>query len=354
MSLLKYVPLSAMTNGIQKDVMTHRRNHSLDDGAVVSRDNVCCLKIAVTGGRGFLGKELISKLVAQGHDVRALTRMVRENSSSRVNWYEGDISSGSIAMLKDFVTGADVVIHIAGENTDVSVMEKLHVEGTEKLIAACKAEVAHWIQISSCGVYGPIRSGVVNEDTPLNTQGIYETTKLKAEQLVWSAAQNGYFTATILRPSVVYGASMSNESLRSLIRIVQRKMFFFIGPKQATYNFVHVSDLADVILASIDHQGAKNEIFNLSECIQIEKMISLIAASAKVPMPTLRLPEAFARTMVRMFSFLPGFPLTNSRIDAFIGKANYSSDKIKRCLNWQPKTSLSAGLVEMIENMRDK
>lgn len=343
-----------MTKDIHKDVVTDRHNHSLADDAAVSRDDAQCLTIAITGGRGFLGKELIPKLLAQGHDVRALTRTVPENSSSRVNWYEGDISSGSIGMLKDFVTGADVVIHIAGENSDVSVMEKLHVEGTKKLIAASRANVSHWVQISSCGVYGPIRSGVVNEDTPLNAQGIYETTKLKAEQLVWAAAQNGYFTATILRPSVVYGATMPNESLRSLIRVVQRKMFFFIGPKHATYNFVHVSDLADAILTSIDHQGAKNAIFNVSECIQIEKMIGLIASSAKVPVPMFRLPEIVARIIVFMFGFLPRFPLTNSRIDAFIGRASYSSDKIKSHLSWQPTTSLSAGLDEIIEDMRIK
>lgn len=112
--------------------------------------------------------------------------------------------------------------------------------GTERLLTAAQGEVGLWVQLSSTGVYGPVRSGVVDEERILAPVNSYERTKAAGDLLVQAAAKSG-LKCFILRPSNIYGPDMPNQSLFQLIRMIDLGLFCHIdsrGPWLTTFMLV--------------------------------------------------------------------------------------------------------------------
>lgn len=108
-------------------------------------------------------------------------------------------------------------------------MKSLHVDGTARLIEAVQNPSVRWIQISSCGVYGNKLPAQIDACAPCRPVGVYEETKFASELLVRNAADAGQFASTILRPSIVYGAEMNNNSLRALIKAIKHNRFSILA-----------------------------------------------------------------------------------------------------------------------------
>jgi len=228
------------------------------------------MDVAITGGTGFIGRALVLRHIASGDTVRVLSRRPSNQTqfSDPVRVYSGDLSSEcDPALLLDFVQGADVVYHCAGEIAHESRMRSLHVGGTQRLIQAASGEIGHWVQLSSVGAYGPYRDGAVTEETPLRPVGLYETTKVESDQAVQQAARQGAFSCTILRPSTVFGAGMRNQSLRQMTVMINRGFFFFIGRKGASANYIAADNVVEALVRCGCMPQAKGRIYNLSDCL---------------------------------------------------------------------------------------
>src|SRR4051794_41986144 len=96
------------------------------------------MKLAVTGGTGFVGAHLIDVALAAGHEVKALTRREQPERDG-VDWVAGDL--GSREALEWLVDEADAVIHVAGTITaaTAAAFEKGNVTGTLAMLAAATA-----------------------------------------------------------------------------------------------------------------------------------------------------------------------------------------------------------------------
>ncbi|MEQ9520606.1 MAG: NAD(P)-dependent oxidoreductase [Parvibaculum sp.] len=309
------------------------------------------MKIALTGANGFIGRHVLQQAEEEGCEIIAMTRRNDASDTHQITWCHCDLVSSPQEFLDEFIDGCDVVIHTAGEITNIPLMHDLHVKGTRKLISSAKGRVQHWVQLSSCGVYGPVRSGVVREDHPLAPVGCYEETKELSERLVLQAAEQGYFSATVLRPSIVYGADMPNNSLRSLITMIVHGLFFYIGPAGATYNCIHVDDVARAIVSSAVGTHSQREVFNLSNRHTIEELVSIINKLTGTTSANLRVPEYLAHVLANSLGRLPGFPLPPSRVDALSSRASYSDALIRSETGWAPERSLEAGLQSLVQQM---
>ena len=201
--------------------------------------------VAITGGTGFIGRHLLARHVALGDRVRYLTRKKPLESIPGAEIFIGDLSASET--LRGFVQGADVLYHCAAELRDASAMEKTNVTGTTNLLRAATGEIGRWVQLSSTGIYGAVRHGEVREDAEIRPGNAYERSKAAADALVLAAAEK--LSCVLLRPSNVYGADMPNQSLFQLIRMIDKGLFFFIGPRGATANYVHVENVVDALLA---------------------------------------------------------------------------------------------------------
>jgi nucleoside-diphosphate-sugar epimerase len=290
------------------------------------------MKVAITGGTGFIGRPLVLRHVAAGDTVRVLSsRPTNQNGfPDIVKLYSGDlVSAGDAACIFPFVEGTDVLYHCAGEITHASRMRLLHVDGTHKLVEAASGRIGHWVQLSSVGVYGSHRCGVVTEETPLRPTGVYETSKAESDQIVQQAAEHGAFSCTVLRPSIVFGPGMRNRSLRQMIGMIDRGLFFFIGPKGASANYIFLDNVIEALVRCGRMAAAKGRVYNLSDQRAIEEIVALIAEALGKSRPNLRVPEGLARFAAATLGKLPGFPLTESRVDALTNRVVYPATKME-------------------------
>lgn len=305
--------------------------------------------VAVTGGTGFIGKRLVKRLVEQGNVVRVLTRQpLALGKSPLLEVYECDLLTARVKDLATMLQGVDTFYHCAGQLKDSHMMRPLHVDATSKLIEASSGQIGHWVQLSSVGVYGTVSKGVVTEKSVLDPRDEYETTKTDADLLVIEAANAGRISYSILRPSNVYGAGMTNRSLYGLIDMIQRGWFFFIGKPGASANYIHIENVVEALVLCGSMPRAAGQIYNLSDQRTMEQFVGEIAHFLGKEIPYIRLPEYLIRPLAKFLGNLPGIPLSIARVDALTGRAIYASEKIERELGYRHRVSMEEGIEELV------
>lgn len=312
---------------------------------------------AVTGATGFIGRHLVAQLLADGVQVRVLTRNPGAAASllPAAEIHTGDLARNQ-PVPPAFCDGVDVLYHCAGEVRNPAAMHGLHVEGTARLLEVAIGRIGHWVQLSSVGAYGHVRHGRVDESSPCAPVGPYEITKTLADALVEDAARAGRLAASILRPSTVFGQDMPNRSLAEWVDAIWRGRFFFIGPRGAVLNYVHVSAVVEALLLCGRAQAQGLATYVASEAMPIEDFVQVIAQAVGRPVPRLRLSVPAARAIAALGALRPGaFPLTRARIDALTSRAEYVSARLRRELGWQPALPLPAALHDFAaQNCRAK
>jgi nucleoside-diphosphate-sugar epimerase len=192
------------------------------------------MKLAVTGGTGFVGSHLIDAALAAGHSVQALAR--REQSErERVEWIRGSLDNRSA--LERLVTGADAIVHVAGviSASDAAGFEHGNVAGTLAMLAAATAGgIQRFVHVSSLAAREPKLS-------------LYGASKAKAEDLVRSSGLEWI----IVRPPAVYGPG-DKETLE-LFKMARRGQIYL--PPAGKLSLIHVADLAGLLLALTRRQA---------------------------------------------------------------------------------------------------
>src|SRR6267378_3124503 len=101
------------------------------------------MRIAITGGRGFIGSHLANRLSSEGHEVVLIARRWREEEttevSSRMTFVTSDL--GETRILREAFAGCDAVAHCAGINREIGkqTYQRVHVEATRNVVDAALA-----------------------------------------------------------------------------------------------------------------------------------------------------------------------------------------------------------------------
>lgn len=306
--------------------------------------------VAVTGGTGFIGKKLVARLVERGDTVRLLTRSPTiAEKSSLLEVHKCDLLTAGVNQFSAMLDGVDVLYHCAGQLKDPRIMGALHVDATQKLVDAASRRVGHWVQLSSVGVYGRMKKGIVTEDSVLNPVGEYESTKTESDQIVVNAANKGGFSYSILRPSNVFGAGMTNQSLHSMIAMIDRRLFFYIGKPGASASYIHVNNVVEGLMRCGTMRLAKGRTYNLSDYCTMEHFVDVIADELGRASPWLRLPKSIAQLAGSTLGKIPGFPLTRSRVDALDNRSIYPISRIQQELGYNHVISMEDGLRGLVD-----
>ena len=186
------------------------------------------MRLAVTGGTGFVGSHLLDVALAAGHQVNALTRR-EQLPRDGVEWIAGDLSSRDA--LERLVDGADAVIHVAGAISAQTAagFEIGNVAGTLAMLAAATAGGIHrFVHVSSLAAREPKLS-------------LYGGSKARAEELVHSSGLDW----AIVRPPAVYGPG-DKETLE-LFRMA--KLGLMLMPPRGRVSVIHADDLARLLIA---------------------------------------------------------------------------------------------------------
>ena len=192
------------------------------------------MKLAITGGTGFVGSHLIKAALAHGHRVTALARRP-QSKKERLTWVVGDLADRPA--VKRLVEGADAVIHVAGvlNARDQAGFEDGNVTGTLAMLAAATAAgVRRFVFVSSLAAREPRLS-------------LYGGSKARAELLV----QESGLDWSIIRPPAVYGPG-DRETLE-LFKMA--KIGLMLMPPKGRLSLLHAGDLARLLLALADPEA---------------------------------------------------------------------------------------------------
>jgi uncharacterized protein YbjT (DUF2867 family) len=205
----------------------------------VTRRHRSIRTLAVTGGTGFVGQHLVRQALADGYDLRALTRGWKPPEES-FEWVAGALDKPDA--LTQLCTGADAVIHIAGLiSGSKDAFEAVNVGGTAALIDAARAAgVRRFVHISSLAAREPELSH-------------YGWSKAKSERLVAASGLQW----TIIRPPAVYGPG-DRETLE-LFKMARRG--FVALPPEGRFSVIHVADLCRLILAVLEEPDTIGETY---------------------------------------------------------------------------------------------
>lgn len=306
------------------------------------------MNIAITGGTGFIGRHLVARHIAQGDEVRCLTRGSPANMPSGAKAYLGNLTKPET--LVSFVDGADVLYHCAAELRETTIMEKTNVVGTANLLNAAEGRVGRWVQLSSTGLYGALHQGVVCEDAEILPSNPYECSKAAADALVLEAASKRNFPCVVLRPSNVYGADMPNKSLFQMIRMIDKGLFFFIGPRGTIANYIHVENVVDaLLLCSKGAPPSNGRSYIVSDHCTLEELVNVLASQLGTSRPNLRLPYTVVRGLAQALSWLPMFPLKVSRVEALTNRTIYLTNRIEEELGYRNRVTLEMGMSDLVK-----
>ena len=152
------------------------------------------MKIAITGGTGFVGGHLAKRMLAEGHDIVLVSRTATRqgtvpSGSPSVAHVSSDLSN--IQVLADAFAGCDAVAHCAGINREIGTQtfQRIHIDGTRNVVEAAKRAGVRRIALMSFLRARPACGSP------------YHESKWAAEQLV----RNSGLDYTIVKAGMVYG-----------------------------------------------------------------------------------------------------------------------------------------------------
>jgi uncharacterized protein YbjT (DUF2867 family) len=250
--------------------------------------------ILVLGGSGFVGRHLVSQLVAAGRSVVVPTRR-REHAKHlillpTVDVVEADIEDGPT--LEGLVRGASAVINLVGILHDATGREfaRVHVELVRKVVNACRATgVARLLHMSALGAdaQGPSR---------------YLVSKAEGEAVV---AASG-LVWTIFQPSVIFGRE--DNFLNTFARLERLLPVIALASPDARFQPVFVGDVARAFVCALPDDATHGERYALCgpRVYTLRELVAYAGELSGHRRPILPLGEALSMLQARILEWLPG------------------------------------------------
>jgi nucleoside-diphosphate-sugar epimerase len=282
------------------------------------------VRALVTGASGFIGGRLCALLAREGWDVAAL---VRRPGSEPPGTSAAVADLGDTEGLGTAVAGArpDVVFHLAAEIAtarDEARLREVNVEGTRRLVEACRGAGEPLLVFASTVVTGDAGGRVLTEDEPLPVQTPYGRSKQDGERIVLESG----LPAVVLRPSHVYGpGGWFAEEIVARIRAPGR--LAVVGRGENLWDVVHVDDVCSALLAAGTQPAARGQVFHCAddEPIAYRDFMALTAQALGVGRPR-SIPVPIARLAAG-----------RNAVAAVIRSARSSNAKLKATLGWAPR-----------------
>lgn len=303
-------------------------------------------KILVTGGSGFIGSNLIKKLLKNNYKVNSIDlshdKTVKDKN---FKFFKGDVFNENI--LSKSLKNCEIIIHLAAslgvQNTDNDIIQCLdnNINGTKKVLqAAKKAKIKHFISISSSEIYGDQKKFPLEENFNPQFKSIYGLSKIAGEQYVKGFYQKYNLNYNIIRFFNVYGSGQKNNFVISkfLKNAMEGRPLEVYGNGEQIRSFCHIEDATDGVI-SILNKGKKNETYNIGndkEPISILKLALIIKKILK------------KKVHIKKIDFKKSDRNENREIFKRIP----SIKKIKNNTNYDPQISLIDGIIKFIDNKK--
>lgn len=311
-------------------------------------------RVFVTGGSGFIGRNLIAALNARQIAVRALARSDAAATAVRSAGAEpvkGDLSDR--ARMLDAMVGCDTVFHAAAnvdEHGTLAAHLEVTVRGTEHVLAAAQAAgVTRFLHVSSEAVLADGKPIIQADETrPIATTpaGPYPQSKGLAEQAVLAANAPGFATV-VIRPRMVWGRGDTSLTPK-IVDAVKRGKFAWIGGGHYLTSTCHVANVVEGALLAAE-RGTPGQIYFLTdgEPVDFRDFMTALLATQGVGPVTRNVPRWLASTIASLTSWMKHPPVSRTAL-ALIGHEVTVDDRKARAeLGYTSAMSREAGLPAM-------
>jgi nucleoside-diphosphate-sugar epimerase len=297
------------------------------------------MRVFVAGATGAIGKQLVPRLVAAGHEVHGMTR----SESKQAMLYElGAVPVVADALDSDQVAEAvatarpDVIVHqlTAIGTVDTRHMERafaptnrLRTEGTDHLLSAGQAVgVQRFVAQSNITLYARTGAAVKSEDDPRDPSPVPQMRANLAGMVHLEQAVLGarWTEGIVLRYGWFYGPGTGITRDGEVPELIRKRKFPLVGDGGAVWSFIHVADAAEATVAAIEH--GRRGVYNVvdDDPAAVAEWLPALARSIDARKP-MRVPRfvgrlAAGRAGVVMMTELRGA----------------SNAKAKRELGWRP------------------
>jgi len=299
-------------------------------------------KILVTGGAGFIGSNLVDRLIAEGNDVVVVDDLSTGKKSyinKEAKFYKLGITSRRLKKIFalerfDYVYHLAAQIDVRKSVADPVFDNEINVLGGLNVLENCREFGVKKIILSSTGgaIYGESDEIPTTEYAPTYPLSPYGINKLALEKYLNYYYQVYDLNYTILRFANVYGPRQFKGGEAGVIAIfvenaVSEKESILFGDGQQTRDFVFVEDVVSALVKarSIDCRGEIN--------ISSGEEISLLSVIEKIE-------KAFAKKMIIKEEAAKAGEQKRSCL---------SRDRAKDVLDWTPKFNLEEGIKKTIE-----
>lgn len=325
------------------------------------------MKYFITGGTGYMGENLVQKLLQMKQQVVVL---MRPSSTDKVRLQHEHLTyvSGDILDYPSLISamkGCDYVFHLAALATvwapSVDIFRKVNVKGTENVLrSALYHNIKKFVFTSTAGVMSPSSTGTSDEESPRNVPffNAYELTKNEAETTVIEFVQKG-LKATIVNPTRVFGPGNGKGNIVSdlIKRYIKENWRVIPGDGKSIGNYVFIENVVNGHILAMQ-KGTPGERYILGgENLSYNKFFEIVAQLSGIRRSMLYIPIP----LIMMYGYLQLLMATLSNhkpliTPQWIKKYKYdwkfTSRKATTQLGYQPGSFLE-GLKKTIAWIRE-
>jgi uncharacterized protein YbjT (DUF2867 family) len=259
----------------------------------------------VFGGSGFIGRYVVKRLAQQGFVVRVAVRDPEAALFLKPMGAVGQVVPLFASVMNEgtvhrAIAGAEVVVNLVGALSEsrAASFQAVHTEGADRIARISSATgVRRLVQVSAIGA---------DPESPSR----YGATKGNAEKAVLAA----FPTATILRPSVVFGAE--DKFFNRFAEIARISPFMPVISGATKMQPVFVGDVADAVMAALDADVTMGKTYELGgpRVWTFREILVFILKQTRREKRLLEIPMRIARMQANILQHVPGQPLTPDQL----------------------------------------
>lgn len=267
------------------------------------------MKVFVTGGTGFVGREVLRQLVAAGHGVRVLVRPGAEKKLAmldKIEIHHGDATEPHT--LNGALAGCEAIIHLIGIIREFPgrgiTFERLHVEATRHVLAAAGEQgIKRYLHMSSNGT------------GPAGTTG-YHRTKWRAEEAVRASDRDW----TMFRPSLIFGPN--GEFVTMLADLIRKAPVVpVIGDGRYRMQPVAVAQVAESFVRALEMPETIRQTYHLGggASYSYDEILDLTGkALGHNHVHKAHQPLFLVKPMIKLMEHAEHFPITLEQVEMLL------------------------------------
>ena len=303
------------------------------------------MRILVSGGAGFIGSNLVKRLVSEGHEVVVLDNLLRGNkldkdTFAKIKFIRGDVRD--FATVSEAMKNCDAVYHFAAVlGVDIVAdhpVETMDVEviGTRNMVeAAAVNNIKYFLYASTSGIYShsAIVKSALSEDVLVDPRTSYAMAKRYNEIYLAAHHKERGLNVISLRFFNVYGHNQDNRMVvpRFFEQAIKDEEITVFGTGNQTRDFTYIDDTVEACVSLLGISGA--HIINIANekewniTTLAEKIIEITKSKSKIN---------YIESPAKRYDY---------EVERRVG----SSDKLKELVNYKPATELADGLQKIYE-----